>query len=138
MTQLEKWVTDILTERLKVWKRDGENKMFCCNVADNLLTEQQEAPHYNTEKSIRVIKTFFSDIANLQHDYDTYSEKVTANAFTEPSEFITQIIMMVADIVISKTNLCGGENWKKEIEINKNVDSLINELETMRGSFEIM
>lgn len=136
MTQLEKWVTDILTERLKIWKRDGENKMFCCDVAYNLLTEQQEAPHYDTEKSISVIKTFFGDIANLQDDYDTYSRKVTANAFTEPSEFITQIIMIVADIIISKTNLCGGENWEKEIEINKNVDSLINELETMRGSLK--
>lgn len=138
MTQLEKWVTDILTERLKVWRREGENKMFGCDVAYNLLTEQQETPQYGTEKAIRVIKTFFGDIANLQHDYDTYSEKVTADAFTEPSEFITQITMMVADIVISKTNLCGGENWEKQIELNANVDNLINELETMRGNFEIM
>lgn len=138
MTQLEKWVVDILLEKINIWEKNFPVITYGCDIGNEIINEGRSPIYgYNRVRAIETIKTFYEDICELGQKHEFYIDCINVNPFIEPKEFLTKLVEQVAALVIEKTAV-GESNWEAVVDINKILKDLKAELENIQAEYDIL
>lgn len=138
MTQLEKWVVDMLLEKISIWKKNFPVTTYGCDIGNELINEGHSPVYgYGTPRSMAIIKTFYEDICELGSKHEFSIDCININPFIEPKNFLTRLVEQVSAIVIEKTEI-GKTYWERVVDINEIIKDLKKELEKMQGEYDII
>ena len=121
------FVAGVLMDKLADYANET---MYVSDLAYNLLEEENVNSSYfcNGHKSTLWIKEHFEDLGDIVEEYENTFGEPPANPFSEPENFMVQIMLLVADSIMNETNFISNFE-DAEIELTQEViDTLKAEL----------